>query len=217
MISLMNSTSHLEHVSKQFYTTSPTFHTSLYMKKIISFILLPVLATGILNAQRVATNPKVVAVDIEVVLTSYKKFQDSKRKLDSSKENAQDEIEILKGEGKALVDKAKSLEANIRNPALNATAQAKYKQEFDELRKQIQQKERDLLAYIQRTDAVLKQRLKSILELHMGEIRDMTTLVAKEKGADLALNKSLKDFVIYSADYFDITQDVLTRLNATIK
>ena len=64
---------------------------------------------------------------------------------------------------------------------------------------------------------MLKQRLKSILELHMGEIRDMTTLVAKEKGADLALNKSLKDFVIYSADYFDITQDVLTRLNATAK
>ncbi len=187
------------------------------MKKIISLILLPVLTTGILNAQRVATNPKVVAVDIEVVLTSYKKFQDAKKKLDSSKENAQDEIEILKGEGKALVDKAKSLEANIKNPALNATAQAKYKQEFDELRKQIQQKERDLLAYIQRTDAVLKQRLKSILELHMGEIRDMTTLVAKEKGADLALNKSLKDFVIYSADYFDITQDVLTRLNATAK
>ena len=187
------------------------------MKKIISLILLPVVATGILNAQRVATNPKVVAVDIEVVLTSYKKFQDAKKKLDSSKENAQDEIEILKGEGKALVDKAKSLEANIKNPALNATAQAKYKQEFDELRKQIQQKERDLLAYIQRTDAVLKQRLKSILALHMGEIRDMTTLVAKEKGADLALNKSLKDFVIYSADYFDITQDVLTRLNATAK
>ena len=213
----MNSTSHLEHVSKQLYTTSPTFYTSLYMKKIISLILLPVLATGILNAQRVATNPKVVAVDIEVVLTSYKKFQDAKKKLDSSKENAQDEIEILKGEGKALVDKAKSLEANIKNPALNAAAQAKYKQEFDELRKQIQQKERDLLAYIQRTDAVLKQRLKSILELHMGEIRDMTTLVAKEKGADLALNKSLKDFVIYSADYFDITQDVLTRLNATAK
>ena len=60
--------------------------------------------------------------------------------------------------------------------------------------------------------------LKVILKkLHMGEIRDMTTLVAKEKGADLALNKSLKDFVIYSADYFDITQDVLTRLNATTK
>ena len=73
------------------------------MKKIISLILLPVLATGILNAQRVATNPKVVAVDIEVVLTSYKKFQDAKKKLDSSKENAQDEIEILKGEGKALL------------------------------------------------------------------------------------------------------------------
>ena len=217
MISLMNSTSHLEHVSKQFHTTSLTFQTILYMKKIILLILLPFLTSGILNAQRVATNPKVVAVDIEVVLTSYKKFQDAKKKLDSSKENAQDEIEILKGEGKALVDKAKSLEANIKNPALNATAQAKYKQEFDELRKQIQQKERDLLAYIQRTDAVLKQRLKSILELHMGEIRDMTTLVAKEKGADLALNKSLKDFVIYSADYFDITQDVLTRLNSTAK
>ena len=217
MINLTNSTFHLEHASKQFHAISPTSHTCLYMKKIIPLFLLSLLTSGILSAQRVATNPKVVAVDIEVVLTSYKKFQAAKKKLDSSKENAQDEIEILKGEGKALVDKAKSLEANIKNPALNAAAQAKYKQEFDELRKQIQQKERDLLAYIQRTDAVLKQRLKSILELHMGEIRDMTTLVAKEKGADLALNKSLKDFVIYSADYFDITQDVLTRLNATAK
>ena len=162
MINLMSSTSHLEHVSKQFYTTSPTFHTSLYMKK--SFFNSSTCSSN-WYPQRSAScdQSKVVAVDIEVVLTSYKKFQDAKKKLDSSKENAQDEIEILKGEGKALVDKAKSLEANIKNPALNATAQAKYKQEFDELRKQIQQKERDLLAYIQRTDAVLKQRLRAFL------------------------------------------------------
>jgi Skp family chaperone for outer membrane proteins len=51
--------------------------------------------------------------------------------------------------------------------------------------------------------------------LNMSEIRDMVAIVAKEKGADLALNKSLKDFVIYSADYFDVTKEVLNRLNAT--
>ena len=50
----------------------------------------------------------------------------------------------------------------------------------------------------------------------MGEIRDMTTLVAKEKALIWHLI-NLKGFVIYSADYFDITQDVLTRLNATAK
>ena len=184
------------------------------MKKSITTILLLLLGAGLVDARGVATNPKVVAVDIEAVLTQYNKFKDAKTKLDASKKNAQDEIEILKGEGKALVDKARALEANINNPAITEQAKVKYKADFDVLRKQIQQKERDLLAYIQRTDAVLKQRLKSILELHMGEIRDTVTLVAKEKGADLALNKSLRDFVIYSADYFDITQDVLARLHA---
>ena len=45
----------------------------------------------------------------------------------------------------------------------------------------------------------------------------MVTVVAKEKGAALALHKSLKDFVSYSADYFDVTKDVLNRLNAGSK
>ena len=186
------------------------------MSKLFSTILLLFLSAVLCQGQ-VATNPKVVAVDIGVVLTSYKKFQAAKKKLDASKENAQQEIEIMKEEGKGLVDRARELEAKIKNPALTPAAQEKAKKEFSVLAKQIQQKERDLLAYIQRTDAVLKQRLKSILELHMGEIRDMVTVVAKEKGADLALNKSLKDFVIYSADYFDVTKDVLNRLNAGSK
>ena len=48
------------------------------MKKVITLFLLSLVASGILSAQRVATNPKVVAVDIEVVLTSYKNFRTPK-------------------------------------------------------------------------------------------------------------------------------------------
>ena len=183
------------------------------MNKSFPIIVLLALSSVLCHGQ-VATNPKVVAVDVNQVLTDYTKFQAARKKLDASKENAQQEIEIMKEEGKGLVDRAKALEAKIKNPALTPAAQEKSLQEFNVLRKQIQQKERDLLAYIQRTDAVLKQRLKSILELNMSEIRDMVAIVAKEKGADLALNKSLKDFVIYSADYFDVTKEVLNRLNA---
>tara|TARA_Y100000588_G_scaffold375524_1_gene451985 strand:+ start:207 stop:764 length:558 start_codon:yes stop_codon:yes gene_type:complete len=166
---------------------------------------------------QVATTPKVVAVDIEHILRNYSKLQAAQKMLNSSKDNAQQEIEILKEEGRKLIEKGKALESKINNPALTPAAQEQAKKEFLVLRKQVQEKERDLLSYVQRTDATLKQRLKSILELHMGEIRDMVAVVAKEKGADLALNKSLKDFVLYSADYFDITKAVLSRLNIAAK
>ena len=170
-------------------------------------------STLLVNGQ-VATTPKVVAVDIEMVLKNYSKLQAAQQKLESSKKNAQQEIEILKEEGRKLVTKAREQEARSKNPALSPTAIAQAKDELDKLKAEIAKKEQELLDYVKRTDATLKQRFKTMLELHMGEVRDMVQVIAKEKGADLALNKSLKDFVLYSSDHFDITQAVLLRLNA---
>jgi Skp family chaperone for outer membrane proteins len=177
-------------------------------------VLLALFFSAVLAQGQVATTPKVVAVDIEMILKNYTKLQSAQTKLESSKKNAQQEIEILKDEGRKLVEKARELEARAKNPALSPTAVSQAKDELQKLTVEIKGKEQELLEYVKRTDATLKQRFKSMLELHMGEIRNMVAVIAKEKGADLALNKSLKDFVLYSADYFDITQAVLGRLNS---
>ena len=179
-----------------------------------TFTLLAFLISAVLANAQVATTPKVVAVDIEMVLKNYTKLQAAQTKLESSKKNAQQEIEILKEEGRKLVEKARELEARTKNPALSPTAVTQAKDELQKLTVEIKAKEQELLEYVKRTDATLKQRFKTMLELHMGEIRDMVAVIAKEKGADIALNKSLKDFVLYSAEYFDVTQAVLGRLNS---
>jgi Skp family chaperone for outer membrane proteins len=176
--------------------------------------LLALLFSAVLANAQVATTPKVVSVDIEEILKNYTKLQAAQTKLEASKKNAEQEIEILKEEGRKMVEKARELEARTKNPALSPTAVTQAKEELQALTVEIKSKENELLEYVKRTDATLKQRFKSMLELHMGEIRDMVAVIAKEKGADLALNKSLKDFVLYSADYFDITGAVLGRLNS---
>ena len=178
---------------------------------LFAFLFSAVLANG-----QVATTPKVVAVDIEMILKNYTKLQSAQQKLEASKKNAQQEIEILKEEGRKLFEKAKEQEARAKNPALSSTAVQEASAQLQDLKVQIKLKENELLDYVKRTDATLKQRFKNMLELHMKEVRDMVAVISKEKGADLALNKSLEDFVLYSADYFDITQTVLGRLN-TIK
>jgi Skp family chaperone for outer membrane proteins len=182
------------------------------MKSTLSLFAL--LISAVLATGQVATTPKVVAVDIELILKNYSKLQSAQQKLEASKNNAQQEIEILKEEGRKLVEKAKEQEARANNPALSPTAVSEARTQLEELKVLIKQKESELLDYVKRTDATLKQRFKNMLELHMKEIREMVALIAKEKGADLALNKSLEDFVLYSAEYFDITQMVLGRLNA---
>ena len=185
------------------------------MKPIIAlfaFLFSAALVSG--QAVTGAVTPKVVAVDIELILKNYTKLQSAQQKLESSKKNAQQEIEILKEEGRKLVEKAKEQEARSKNPALSPSAVQQAAAQLNELKVQIKLKENELLDYVKRTDATLKQRFKNMLELHMKEVRDMVAVIAKEKGADLALNKSLEDFVLYSASYFDITQAVLGRLNS---
>ena len=179
-----------------------------------TFTLLAFLISAVFVHAQVAITPKVVVVDIELVLKNYTKLQAAQTKLESSKKNAQQEIEILKDEGRKLVEKARELEARTKNPALSPTAVTQAKDELAKLTVDIKAKEQELLEYVKRTDATLKQRFKSMLELHMGEIRDMVAVIAKENGADIALNKSLKDFVLYSAEYFNVTQAVLGRLNS---
>ena len=96
------------------------------MKRILIFTLF--LFGVALSHGQVATTPKVVAVDIEHILRNYTKLQAAQKMLNSSKDNAQQEIEILKEEGRKLIDKGKALESKINNPALTPAAQAQAKQ-----------------------------------------------------------------------------------------
>lgn len=158
--------------------------------------------------------PLVLTVDMGQLYNDYWKAQEAQQKFNSSVENAQQEIQTMIDEGMAMAQDLQGMQEKLSNPALSEDAKQKIATEAQEKANLIRQKEQDVNNYRQQTDRTLQQRRQSIVNLHLSEIREVVVEVAKEKGADLVLNTNGLA-VVYFDPSFDVTQDVLVKLNAS--
>lgn len=179
-------------------------------KKFLLTILAAFLAVGALQAQK---TPMVVTVNMGELYQNYWKAQEADEKFQSSVENAQQEIQAMIEEGMGMANELQDLQSKMNNPAVSEAAREKYNTEIQEKAKAIREKEAEVNRYRQQTESTLQKRRQAIVQLHISEIREEVIKVAKEKGADLVLN-SAGMAVVYFDESFDITQEVLTKLNA---
>lgn len=179
-------------------------------KKFLLTILAAFLAVGALQAQK---TPMVVTVNMGELYQNYWKAQEADEKFQSSVENAQQEIQAMIEEGMGMANELQDLQSKMNNPAVSEAAREKYNTEIQDQAKAIREKEAEVNRYRQQTESTLQKRRQAIVQLHISEIREEVIKVAKEKGADLVLN-SAGMAVVYFDESFDITQEVLAKLNA---
>ena len=179
-------------------------------KKFLLTILAAFLAVGALQAQK---TPMVVTVNMGELYQNYWKAQEADEKFQSSVENAQQEIQAMIEEGMGMANELQDLQSKMNNPAVSEAAREKYNTEIQDKAKAIREKEGEVNRYRQQTESTLQKRRQAIVQLHISEIREEVIKVAKEKGADLVLN-SAGMAVVYFDESFDITQEVLAKLNA---
>ena len=179
-------------------------------KKFLLTILAAFMAVGVLQAQK---TPMVVTVNMGDLYKNYWKAQEADEKFQSSVENAQQEIQAMIEEGMGMANELQDIQGKMNNPALSESAREKFNAEAIDKSKAIREKEAEVNRYRQQTEKTLQQRRQSIVQLHVSEIREEVIKVAKEKGADLVLN-SAGMAVVYFDESFDITQEVLAKLNA---
>ncbi|WOO41187.1 OmpH family outer membrane protein [Rubellicoccus peritrichatus] len=157
--------------------------------------------------------PLVLTVDMGQLYNDYWKAQEAQAKFNASVENAQQEIQAMIEEGMSMATDLQGMQEKISNPALTDASKQEIATEAQSKANLIRQKEAEVNNFRQQTDRTLQQRRQSIINLHLSEIREVVVEVAKEKGADLVLNTNGLA-VVYFDESFDVTKDVLTKLNA---
>ncbi|GHC08336.1 OmpH family outer membrane protein [Cerasicoccus arenae] len=175
-------------------------------------LLITLLAFSAIN-MAFAETPVILTVNVAKLYDGYWKAKEAEAKFQSSIENAQQEIQSMITEGMAMTEKLQALQAESGSPAISKDRKDEIAQEAQTQIQAIQQKERDVNAFRQKTDRQLQQRRQAITELHLSDIQEVVTEVAEEKGADLVLNTQGLA-VVFSKESMDVTDDVLTKLNA---
>ncbi len=179
----------------------------IHFKKIILPIIF-LLTASFLHAQKVAV------VDVQKVFDGYQKVKDARERLDRSKKIAMEELEIFRAEMEKIVKELKEMEEKIKNPNIDSTAlRTKYQEKVEKAKV----KQEDMVSYDKRAKATIAQRQRNLLVEHLGDIREAVKKVASTKGLDLIINSSETQLgVFYVGEKFDVTEEVIVTLNATV-
>ena len=189
---------------------NPTLPTLLTMKKCCLLALFTVLGSfASLQAQEAS---KFLTVNLVEVFENYKKVQDAKSLLEDALRTAQEQVDVMVQEGQALVAELEDLRARINNPALTEEAKQAAAAEAAAKEAEIRTKQAAITEYEQETRRTLAERERSIISVHIDEIKDIVSQLAAERSALIVFNSSNND-VIYSQEAQDITKDVIERIN----
>ncbi len=159
------------------------------------------------------TAAKHMTLDLEKVFRGYSQFQQKMERFRSSQENAESELQQMYDDLRTIGTELQEMEERLQNPALTDDGRMRIQQEMQEKGRQFQAGQMDFQRYQQETQQMLQSRQQSIINLHLSEIRDVVAEVAREKGAEIVLNTNGLA-VIYADPTFDVTDDIIAKLNA---
>jgi outer membrane protein len=143
--------------------------------------------------------PKIVVVDRAAILQFSKVGQDVARQMQAAANQAKAD---LSGQGKALQAEERSLQQQVAilAPDVKAKRLAAFQAKAQSLQGAAQRKDEQLKAAFAQARQAIEQQLGPILQQ-----------LVKERGANIVLDKQAVVFATQSG--FDITTDVVTRLN----
>ncbi len=168
------------------------------------FVALAVFGFGaVAHAQKAAV---VLTIDIQEVYKNYAAATDA--------ENARTQEEDMKKELITLRDQIRDMMAKSQSDAINEATRTELETEIDTQRQNFASKNEELRNFQQETTKFLQDRLQTIRNHHISEIREEARSIAEEKNADMVLNSAGLGAVIYAAEGFSITDLCIERLNA---
>lgn len=156
---------------------------------------------------------KHMTLDLEQVFRGYREFQTKMERFRSSQENAESELQQMYDDLRRISTELQGMEERLQNPALSDEGRQRIQQEMQEKGRQFQAGQMDFQRYQQETQQMLQSRQQSIINLHLSEIRDVVAELARQRGAEIVLNTNGLA-VIYSDPSFDVTDQIIAKLNA---
>ncbi len=176
------------------------------MKKIIT-VIAAVVASSFLNAQ------SIYYVDMAKVYQSFYKAKEAAAQINASAETTKQELQKMDEKRQALMKDLKAIQEKAKNPALTDAAkkqilEAEGQPKFVELQK-IETEMKNISAQARQR---LQESAQRIQQVHFEEISKEIEKLAKEKKADFVLAKTV---CLYSDAKFDLSEEVIKRINAS--
>lgn len=152
----------------------------------------------------------VCVVDMAKVYERYYKTKPAQDNFQMLAKQAQNEFEKMMQEGKPLFEEREALIKKINNPANSEAVRKDLEKQIVALEEKIQKKGEEINRFRQEKDAKLDQQRQAILAEHFKEINASVESLAKQKNADMVLNKA---GVLFAKPEFDITDEVIQVVN----
>jgi len=163
--------------------------------------------------------PNVLTVNIAQAADSYYKVQDFEKELEKSGEQVREKVEALQEERQLLVQEFEELADQAESEILTEQARNEAAQDAIDKRQEVQQKEQEIRQFVQQTQRTLQARQSSQMEMFLTDISEVVEKVVQERGATLAFDtsgftRSGMPAVLYADPAYDVTPEVIRRLNA---
>ncbi len=181
------------------------------MKKILLPILIACVSALPAQAQTVLT------VDVSAVFNNLKEVQTEIAKLNTAADEyrtyLQDRVTKIQGDQKKVDD----LVAQSTNEAILQDSRDTYKKEAISQNQALNQEKVDAQNFQTQSNSVIQGRQDDLVKSELEKIKTVVKQIAADKKASVVLNSSnlnMLSSVLFAAAPVDITQDVVTKLNA---
>ena len=167
-----------------------------------------------------AAENKIGLVDMNKIFSSYYKTEQAKKRIDEAQGVAQKELQDLVDVFNRNLDGIRKLNEEINKPELSKDAKEKKTKERDEKAEESKRQEKEIVELRQRRLKDLQDQAGRMRAGIVDEIRKLINDKVKAEQYDLVLDKSGLssngvEFVLYSKDSADFSEDIIKTLNAS--
>ena len=185
-----------------------------------STILSSLLAVGLCfaGAGVAQAQVKVGIVDMNKVFSGYYKTKDAETKINDAREGAKKELDERMESHKQLLDEINTLNKDIDNAALSASAKADRNKKRDDKIQQVRALEQEINDFKTSRERGLQEQAVRMRNQIVEEIMTVINARVKSDNFDLVLDKSGQslngvNLVLHANDKMDFSDDVVTALN----
>ena len=163
---------------------------------------------------------KVGVVDMNKVFGGYYKTKDAENKINDARETAKKELDDRMESHKQMLDDINTLNKDIDNPALSASAKTDRQKKRDEKIQQTRQLEQEITEFKGSREKQLQEQAVRMRNQIVEEIMAIINTKVKSDNYDLVLDKSGQSLngvqiVLHSKDSMEFSDDVISALNKT--
>ena len=161
---------------------------------------------------------KIGIVDMNKVFSGYYKTKDAENKINDAREGAKKELDERMESHKQLLDEINTINKEIDNPALSATAKADRNKKRDDKIAQVRALEQEIQDFKQSRERGLQEQAVRMRNQIVEEIMNIINARVKTDGFDLVLDKSGQslngvNLVLHANDKMEFSDDIITQLN----